>query len=80
VTRGESVREERETLDAATRAKERIMFGLRMREGVGRQEFAGADAELHRLAQEGLTVEEEGRVFLTARGRLLADSVAELFV
>ncbi len=80
INRGESVREEREELDQATRAKERIMFGLRMREGVDRQEFAGADAELRRLATEGLTVEEAGRVFLTPRGQLLADSVAELFV
>jgi oxygen-independent coproporphyrinogen-3 oxidase len=80
VNRGESVREEHEALDAATRTKERIMFGLRMREGVGRGEFAGADAALRRLAQEGLTVEEAGRVFLTPRGQLVADSVAEMFV
>lgn len=80
VTRGESVREERETLDAETRAKERIMFGLRMREGVARDEFAGADAVLGRLAQDGLATENAGRVFLTPRGQLVADSVAELFV
>ena len=80
VNRGESVREEREELDAATRAKERIMFGLRMREGVGRGEFAGVDAELDRLAHDGLAFEEAGRVFLTPRGQLVADSVAEIFV
>jgi oxygen-independent coproporphyrinogen-3 oxidase len=80
VNRGESVREEREVLDAATRAKERIMFGLRMREGVGRGEFSEADAELKRLAEGGLAFEEAGRVYLTPRGQLVADSVAEMFV
>ncbi len=80
VNRGESVREEREVLDTATRAKERIMFGLRMREGVGRGEFSEADAELKRLAEGGLAFEEAGRVFLTPRGQLVADSVAEMFV
>jgi oxygen-independent coproporphyrinogen-3 oxidase len=80
VGRGESVREEREVLDEATRTRERIMFGLRMREGVGRSEFAGADAELRRLADGGLTFEQAGRVFLTPRGELVADSVAAMFV
>jgi len=80
VNRGESVREEREVLDPATRAKERIMFGLRLREGVGRGEFAGADADLRRLTGDGLAVEAAGRVFLTSRGQLVADSVAEMFV
>jgi oxygen-independent coproporphyrinogen-3 oxidase len=80
VDRGESVREEREILDEATRSRERIMFGLRMREGVRRAEFAGADAELGRLAKDGLAFEEAGRVFLTPRGQLVADSVAGVFV
>jgi oxygen-independent coproporphyrinogen-3 oxidase len=80
VNRGEPVREERETLDAATRAKERIMFGLRMREGVERGEFSGADDEFVRLARNGLTEEKAGRVYLTPRGQLVADSVAEIFV
>jgi oxygen-independent coproporphyrinogen-3 oxidase len=80
VNRGESVREEREVLDAATRGKERIMFGLRMREGVARAEFSGADVALGRLEQDGLTEEKGGRVYLTSRGQLVADSVAEIFV
>jgi oxygen-independent coproporphyrinogen-3 oxidase len=80
VNHGESVREEREALDEATRAKERIMFGLRMREGVWRGEFAGVDAELVKLAKNGLAFEQAGRVFLTPRGQLVADSVAEIFV
>jgi oxygen-independent coproporphyrinogen-3 oxidase len=83
IARSESVRGEMETLDTTTRAKERIMFGLRMREGVARTEF-GSDAarlkELAELAQNGLAFEEAGRVRLTPRGQLVADSVAVMFV
>ncbi len=80
IARGESARGEIETLDAATRAKERIMFGLRMREGVLRAEFGGAERQLGQLAAHGLAFEEGGRVRLTARGQLVADSVAGMFV
>jgi oxygen-independent coproporphyrinogen-3 oxidase len=80
IARGESVRGEMETLDAATRTKERIMFGLRMREGVLRAEFGGAESQLGQLAANGLAFEERGRVRLTARGKLVADSVAGMFV
>jgi oxygen-independent coproporphyrinogen III oxidase len=80
VARGESVRGEMETLDPATRAKERIMFGLRMREGVARAEFGGDAARLRELAAHGLAFEVEGRVRLTPRGQLVADSVAGMFV
>jgi oxygen-independent coproporphyrinogen-3 oxidase len=80
ISLGESVRGEMETLDAATRTKERIMFGLRMREGVARAEFGGAESQLGHLAAHGLAFEEEGRVCLTRRGQLVADSVAGLFV
>jgi len=80
IARDESVRGEMETLDTATRAKERIMFGLRMREGVLRTEFGGAESQLGQLAANGLAFEEEGRVRLTPRGQLVADSVAGMFV
>ena len=80
VARGESVREELEKLDPATRTKERIMFGLRMREGVDLAEFAGADARLRELAEGGLAFEKAGRIFLTPHGQLVADSVAGMFV
>ena len=80
VARGESVRGELEDLDPATRAKERIMFGLRMREGVARSEFAGDGARLQELAAHGLAFEANGRVHLTPRGQLVADSVAGMFV
>jgi oxygen-independent coproporphyrinogen-3 oxidase len=80
IARGESVREEQEEIDAATRARERIMFGLRMREGVAREEFGAEGSRLEELATNGLIFEETGYVRLTARGKLVADSVAALFV
>jgi oxygen-independent coproporphyrinogen-3 oxidase len=80
IKRGESVREEREHLDAATRARERIMFGLRMREGVARAAFGGQVKRLRELETDGLAFEEAGRVRLTPRGQLVADSVAAIFV
>jgi oxygen-independent coproporphyrinogen-3 oxidase len=80
IARGESVRGELENLDAATRTKERIMFGLRMREGVARTEFGGDAPQLKELAAHGLAFEDGGRVRLTPRGKLVADSVAGMFV
>ena len=80
LARGESVREETETLDPATRAKERIMFGLRMQEGVARAEFGPDAPRLKELAANGLAIEDHGRVRLTPRGELVADSIAEIFV
>ena len=77
---GQSVRGELEALDAATRTRERIMFGLRMREGVSRTEFGDEAPRLKELAAHGLAFEENGRVRLTPRGQLVADSVAGMFV
>jgi len=77
---GQSVRGEMETLDAATRTKERIMFGLRMREGVARAEFGDDVKQLAELTEHGLAFEAKGRVCLTPRGKLVADSVAAMFV
>ena len=74
------MRGELETLDAATRTKERIMFGLRMREGVSRAEFGDDATGSKELAAHGLAFEENGRVRLTPRGQLVADSVAGMFV
>ena len=80
IARGESLREEVEELDAAVRRKERIMFGLRMREGVAREAFAGQKKRLRELESDGLAFEEAGRIRLTPRGQLVADSVAAIFV
>jgi oxygen-independent coproporphyrinogen-3 oxidase len=80
IGRGESVRGEMEKLDPGTRAKERIMFGLRMREGVSRADFGSDARHLQELASHGLAFEQDGRICLTARGKLVADSVAARFV
>ena len=80
IAQGVSVREELEEMDAATRAKERIMFGLRMREGVAVEAFGAEIAQLPQLEADGLALRENGRVRLTPRGQLVADSVAGMFV
>jgi len=80
LSQGKSVREEKETIDAATRTKERIMFGLRMREGVALSEFGPGTPHLKELQENGLAFEDGERVRLTPRGQLVADSVAGMFV
>ena len=80
IAAGESVRVEQEEIDAATRGRERIMFGLRMREGVALEEFITRAESLHEMESDGLAFEENGRVRLTRRGQLVADSVAAIFV
>jgi len=79
IARNESVRTELEKIDESTRTKERIMFGLRMREGVARELFPDA-TQLRKLETDGLAYEENGRVRLTPRGQMVADSVAGMFV
>jgi oxygen-independent coproporphyrinogen-3 oxidase len=79
IAKGESVRGDIEKVDAATRARERIMFGLRMREGLERDLFSD-EAQLRKLEADGLMFLEKGRARLTPRGQLVADSVAGMFV
>ena len=82
IARNESVRGEFEEIDAATRARERIMFGLRMREGVALTEFSpqAQTTLLPKLELQGLATQDGERVRLTQRGQLVADSVAGMFV
>jgi oxygen-independent coproporphyrinogen-3 oxidase len=75
-----SLREEMEEISAETRRRERIMFGLRLREGVPRREFVGAESALEKLHSQGLAMQTDDRICLTPRGRLVADSVAAMFV
>ncbi|WP_153506334.1 radical SAM family heme chaperone HemW [Cumulibacter manganitolerans] len=69
----------RETLTAQQSAMERIMLGVRMRDGLPVGELgARARAEAAQMATYGLLDGAEldaGRVVLTLRGRLLADAV-----
>jgi len=72
---------EAETVDALTDAVERLVFGLRLEEGVLEQRITTlpvADewrASLRRMARDGLVAVDGGRWRLTRRGRALADTV-----
>lgn len=77
--KGTVLRTEEEIVDAVIRQKERIMFGLRTREGISIEEVSLQKAESERLIEEGLAEIQSNRLILTRRGRLLADSVAEIF-
>jgi oxygen-independent coproporphyrinogen-3 oxidase len=76
-----SLRTEEEEMTPDLRLRERLMFGLRMREGVSRAQFADRHAPaLARLLAEGLAEEGGEKIRLTRRGQLVADSVAEFLI
>ena len=62
------------------RKAEKIAFGLRTSMGVSGSEFAGWTTELDALRHEGYLEQGDARIRLTPKGRLVADSIAELFV
>lgn len=65
-----------ESLDRATRATEATMLGLRLREGIARDQISGdRDESIGDLVDRGWVVIDDGRVRLTEAGRLLADLV-----
>jgi putative oxygen-independent coproporphyrinogen III oxidase len=76
---GQSPAAGRETLDAAARHTERVMLGVRMRQGLESAELTAAGrAAVPQLAGWGLLDRleaEDGKVVLTQRGRLMADAV-----
>jgi oxygen-independent coproporphyrinogen-3 oxidase len=69
----------RETLDPRARLTERVMLGIRMREGLPAADLpATSQPRVQQLMSWGLLDREsisEGRLVLTQRGRLLADAV-----
>ena len=67
---------ERDPLTPALKNLERLVFGLRMAEGVSAETAAGSEPMLQRLKAEGLVDSCERRWRLTSRGRQLADYVA----
>lgn len=71
-----------EPVEPATRLAEQIAFGLRTREGVPAEWLAPWPQAVADLRAEGLLRDtpKSGHLALTDSGRLLADSVAELFV
>jgi len=82
---GREPEREEEILSPETKAVERLIFGLRMTEGVDLREIAGEGGEerqhrwrevLERLAREGLTEGGPDKWRLTRRGLDFADAVA----
>lgn len=78
---GQSPAAGRETLDAAARFTERVMLGVRRREGLTTAELPDvARAVVPQLVAWGLVDSggyTAGRVVLTQRGRLMADAVVK---
>jgi oxygen-independent coproporphyrinogen III oxidase len=68
----------REKITGQIRKAEAIAFGLRTSIGVPASAMEGK--ELDALRNEGYLEEENSQVRLTAKGRMVADSIAELFV
>jgi len=60
--------------------REEIAFGLRTSTGVSESKIASWPEEVASLLSEGYLEEAGNRVRLTPKGRMVADSVAELFV
>jgi len=84
----QAIREHSETLSPETDAVERLIFGLRMAEGIELNVILGHTGLEHssigcrwrtvleRLSREGLLVSTGGRWRLTGKGRAMADHVA----
>jgi oxygen-independent coproporphyrinogen-3 oxidase len=70
----------KEHLTDRMRKAETIAFGLRTSTGVCESEFTHWTNELDALRHEGYLEQGDARIRLTPKGRLLADSIAELFL
>jgi len=62
------------------KSKERAAFGMRTLRGLAAVEATPWEGDLSEMKGKGLVTLSEGRWILTSRGRLLADTVAEVFV
>jgi putative oxygen-independent coproporphyrinogen III oxidase len=78
---GRSPAQAREVLTDEQRQSERVLLGIRLAEGLDRAEVPAATAHaVPLLASDGLLVLEANRLVLTARARLLADTVVRALV
>src|SRR5262249_6602147 len=77
---GETVIGEREALTPETKRRERILLGLRTREGVERTLLEGCERAATTAVDEGLAAWDGDRWVLSARGGRVADGVAGLFL
>lgn len=69
-----------ESISEKTRTGETLAFGLRTADGIPAHAATPWAAELAGLSELGLIESAGGRLRLTRRGKLMADSVAEAFV
>jgi putative oxygen-independent coproporphyrinogen III oxidase len=69
-----------ETLSREMRRAEQITFGLRTSTGVPESQMTSWPEEMASLLSEGYLEKAANRLRLTTKGRMVADSVAELFV
>jgi oxygen-independent coproporphyrinogen-3 oxidase len=69
-----------EMISDKTRTGETLAFGLRTARGIPAKAAAAWDAELAEMRALGLLEMRDGRLLLTRRGKLMADTVAEAFV
>jgi oxygen-independent coproporphyrinogen-3 oxidase len=69
-----------EVVTPVIKASERAAFGMRTLEGLPLADASPWEGELCRIEIEGLVHRSADRWLLTPRGRLLADTVAEIFV
>ncbi|MFH1067168.1 MAG: radical SAM family heme chaperone HemW [bacterium] len=69
-----------EALSPRMKQAERIFLGLRTREGVEEGVMLPWKKEAEDLVKEGLAEMKHGRLRLTPRGLVLADSISEIFV
>ena len=69
-----------EEVSEPVKAGERAAFGMRTNAGLPFSESTPWELELRQAAGEGLVIFKGDRWLLTSRGRLLADTVAEIFV
>jgi oxygen-independent coproporphyrinogen-3 oxidase len=76
----ESPADFREELTPAQRTGETAAFRIRMREGIPVQELRPWMEDITRFESIGLVERAGESIRLTTRGKLLADSVAELFI
>lgn len=81
---GEDATAERDPIAHETRARERLVFGLRMLEGVSLEEFRSdtefdamelAGAAIEKYSKLGLLEFDKGRLRLTAQGLVISDSL-----
>jgi oxygen-independent coproporphyrinogen-3 oxidase len=77
---GESARQFSEELTADTRAGEIAAFAVRTREGIATESLTRWRNSVQEFRELGFLEDRGGRIVLTRRGKLMADSVAEAFV